>query len=627
MRAYLLVPGGSMEKKDKRNKFIFFNIYNRFSDSASFKTRLFLAFILIAIPILAVVSIGSFIVLKSSVEETMRKSEATELEKAATQIEYVVNDTENMSREIIMNPSVQEMLTKSYKGEQYPEDSSVAYYVNAFLANRDFINSVVLTGLDHTLFSTERAYTDLSAFNNIKEKWWYRILKSGDEAYSWFSWAQLNTVSYKNQKKTGKTATTNMLMLTRPINSMSDYSTKLGYMMIYLNDDYMQKIWDSIDWGETSGIFLFDENNLLITSNQSSLNYRAILSQLDVQTGNQIIKFNGIKYVVSRADMSSNNWTICMITPYNEVNGGEVALKAQLLLVVAVIILILFLMSKFSANNMAQPIIKLSGMMDSYHGADQELDLELLDIYEKRTDEVGQMFRSYKQLEERMNKLIQEIYVKNLEKKDAELALLQTQINPHFLYNTLDSINWLALANGQDKISDMITALSATFRLSLMRNTSSFGEIDHEIQYIKSYLILQKFRYADRLTYFFDLPDKIPTLYIPRFILQPVVENALKHGIDQTENGGEIIIHLETNENVLFTVTNDGTDIDCDDMEKLLYFDPNSTDILAFQKGGYGVQNIHRRIKLICGDAYGISYEKTQAKTICRILLPIKTEL
>ena len=168
-----------------------------------------------------------------------------------------------------------------------------------------------------------------------------------------------------------------------------------------------------------------------------------------------------------------------MITPYKEVNHNASVLMGELVLMIAVIILILFLISRYSANNMARPIISLSKLMDTYHGFDDKtIDTSQISAYKIRTDEIGQMYRSYEQLEDRLNTLIQENYVKNIEKKDAELALLQSQINPHFLYNTLDSINWIALTNGQDEISEMITALSDTFRLSLMKNNSPFTELN-----------------------------------------------------------------------------------------------------------------------------------------------------
>lgn len=121
-----------------------------------------------------------------------------------------------------------------------------------------------------------------------------------------------------------------------------------------------------------------------------------------------------------------------------------------------------------------------------------------------------------------MDTLIQEIYIKTLEKKDAELALLQSQINPHFLYNTLDSINWLALANDQDEISEMVTALSDMFRLSLTKSNSSYVALSREMEYVRSYLVLQKFRYEEQLQYDFRLSVPEEELFIPKFILRPL---------------------------------------------------------------------------------------------------------
>ena len=620
-----------MKKKswmERLERIRFIHIFNRLSDSASFKTRLFLTFILVAVPILAIMCIGSFVVLRHSTRESIQRAQTTELEKINTQIHTIVSDTENMSREIIYNVDVQKMLTESYHGEQYPADTSVAYYINGFVANRDFVDCVVLTGIDHTLFSTERAYTNVSAFQNICKKWWYPDLRSLANPYSWYSSAQLTASQYQKLDHEKKLPA-NSLMLARPIYSMEDYQTLLGYMMIYLREDYFQDIWDQLNWGNTTNIYLLDKNNTLLAANvtpDSRTNYSKILEDIPVQTGNQIRIWHGDKYVLSCSDVTLNKWKICMVTPYTEVNSSEVILQLELFAMVGSIVLILFLMSNLSASNMARPIIYLSRIMDSYHGKDEEPDEKNLELYKNRTDEIGQMYRSYEQLQDRLNTLIKEIYIRNLEKKDAELALLQSQINPHFLYNTLDSINWLALANDQDEISEMITALSDTFRLSLMKNNSSFVAISDEIQYIKSYLMLQKFRYGDRLNYKFEIPDELPKLYVPRFILQPVIENSLKHGIDQIEGGGLIQIRFEISSQLRITVTNDGNQIDLDKMRQLLFFDPKSTDILAFQKGGYGVQNIHRRIKFICGDSFGLSYSKTDTQTICQILLPLKTE-
>ena len=123
------------------------------------------------------------------------------------------------------------------------------------------------------------------------------------------------------------------------------------------------------------------------------------------------------------------------------------------------------------------------------------------------------------------------------------------------------------------------------------------------------------------------MPDPLPPLYIPRFILQPVVENALKHGINTLENGGRLLIQVSVGKQVVLRVVNDGTNIDLKKMKSLLIFHPEDSDILNFKKEGYGVQNIHRRIKIICGDEYGLSYSTTKTQTICQILLPVRETL
>ena len=193
----------------------------------------------------------------------------------------------------------------------------------------------------------------------------------------------------------------------------------------------------------------------------------------------------------------------------------------------------------------------------------------------------------------RMDTLIRENFVKNLEKKDAELALLQSQINPHFLYNTLDSINWLAIANDEDEISEMVTALSDMFRLSLTKSHSSYIRVAQEMEYVRSYLVLQQFRYEDCLSVSITIPDTVAELYIPRFTLQPLVENAIKHGMISPDDPFAIDLEIFIREHTLhIRIGNDGTRISLEQMKKLLDFDASRQELLDFDQKSYGVQNI-----------------------------------
>ncbi len=615
-----------MKKKHNGKSFPLFHIFNRLSDSVSFTQRLFLSFIFIAIPVMAALFIGSFLFLQTSTHQSIEQTQAIEVQKLNTQLLAMFNDVENVSREMVYNSDIQEFMQDAAAGDPYPEDHNTAYFVNGFIANRDYINSIVLTGMDHTLFSTELAYTDVSSFRNIQGKWWFSSLKQSTSSYHWYPYSFLDVKTYESQENNEIPHQINTLMLARPVFSVSDYKTQLGYLMIYLDDEYIQNLWHQISFGDTTNVFLMDTDNNVIISNVSMTDYSGILSENLAPEESEILIWENTKYVVTCSSLQHNRWKLCMITPYSEVNHNASVLMGELVLMIAVIILILFLMSRYSANNMARPVISLSKLMDTYHGHDdQTIDSEQVATYKARTDEIGQMYRSYEQLEDRLNTLIQENYVKNIEKKDAELALLQSQINPHFLYNTLDSINWIALTNGQDEISEMITALSDTFRLSLMKNNSPFTELNQEIRYIQSYLVLQQFRYEDRLVYDFNLPKPLPNVFIPRFILQPIIENALKHGISQLEHGGHLHIAISIDDFIHIIISNDGSNINLEKMQRLLSFDPNHQTLLNFEAEGYGVQNINRRIKLICGTNYGLSYSKTDSQTICTILLPVRT--
>ena len=136
--------------------------------------------------------------------------------------------------------------------------------------------------------------------------------------------------------------------------------------------------------------------------------------------------------------------------------------------------------------------------------------------------------------------------------------------------------------------------------------------------------MLQKFRYGDKLDYTVTVPPEAEKLFIPRFILQPLAENALKHGISKLPEGGRINIEVSVGENLTIAVKNDGTDIDLNKMSEILVYHPGDSDLLSFKPEGYGVQNIFRRIKVICGEDYGLAYSVERGRTVCRITLPVR---
>ncbi|MBP2651929.1 MAG: LytS [Firmicutes bacterium] len=594
------------------------HLFRQFKNKIDFRMRLFLTFLTIGLPVLLIISAGFYYFLSRSAQGELINSLTITMERLRNQVELVTSETENLSRNIIYDKDVQVLLQKARSGEKYPNNSDVSYFINSFIINREYINSVVLMSENTVIFSTEKAYTNVSTINQIQKKWWFSQLGEETKPYSWYGHALSETKSEEFKS--------NDVILTRVIRSLEDYKIPIGRVMIYINKSYVDGILKDIGWGSTTNVWIIDENNQVILKNTPVRDYSFLFDKIIATNDVQIIEVNNEKYVVGKKPFKNSGWQLLVATPFTEVNDNIVSVRNQMIMVAGIVMLILLFMAVFLAGNMAKPIHTLSNMMDLYHGGHSKGETLALNVndYNSRKDEIGAMYRSYQRLVNRTETLIKEIYIKDLEKKDAELALLETQINPHFLYNTLDCINWMALANGDERISEMVTALSDTFRLSLTKNNGSFIDLEHELQYIESYLTIQKLRFGDRLTCNYEIEEAARKLKVVRFVLQPIVENGIKHGISLSEGPGVIDIKVQVMGEVLYiTILNDGANIDLGQMEKLLEFDVNNTEYLSFESKGYGIQNINRRIKIIHGMEYGIQYKIVdKVRTACIIRLP-----
>lgn len=617
-----ILKGKSVMKQKIKNNFKYL------TNSLPFGLRLFLSFFSITIPIVIIISIFLYIFLGQSSQENIARMMLQTLEKTKSQIENIISDTEYLSRNIIYDDDVQKMLKEAAAGVAYPEEEAVKYFINSFIVNREYMDSVVLLGNNTTLFSTEKATTNISSIENIQKKWWYTYLDPANPPFQWFTSARDDIHSDTNPKS---------LMLTRIIRSTDDYKSQLGRMMIYISDDYLENIWDGIQWGNTLNVWVFNESQEILCQNSPEKNYLECAKEVwnirntkDIYS--EVISFQGKTYVVGLENFEDHEWTMIMAVPLLEVNENHYMIYLQICIMVVISLIIIIIATLVISKNVSRPVQLISEVMDGYHDhrqnkivPDKEENLQIMKTFEERKDEIGKIYRSYEQMVERVDKLIKDIYIKDLEKKDAELALMQSQINPHFLYNTLDSINWLAMVNDQDEISEMVTALSDTFRLSLRRSNSPYISIRREMEYIDSYMTLQKIRFGDRLQYRTDIAEDIKDLYMLRFILQPIIENAIKHGISIREEGGSIEIHFIIKDKLMtIDIINDGADINMAQMQKILAFDVDTDTFLNFTQQGYGLQNINRRIKIMHGVQYGLNYSVIDnIKTVCTVTLPV----
>jgi len=240
-----------------------------------------------------------------------------------------------------------------------------------------------------------------------------------------------------------------------------------------------------------------------------------------------------------------------------------------------------------------------------------------------RKDELGRVGRSFNKMMDKINGLISTVYQGQINQKEAEFKALQAQINPHFLYNTLETVRWLAEFGQTEEIEKVTVALSKLMKASIS-NRKPFYTLQEEMEYIQDYLFIQRVRFQDKINVLIYLDPDILDSQVPRLILQPIVENAIIHGLEQKLGKGQLYIKgsLYKDQGIKIQVMDDGVGMNKESVVELLESGPQTAS--SSGKGtGSGVYNVHERIRLLYGEPYGVTVDSTpQVGTQVIVYLP-----
>jgi two-component system sensor histidine kinase YesM len=236
----------------------------------------------------------------------------------------------------------------------------------------------------------------------------------------------------------------------------------------------------------------------------------------------------------------------------------------------------------------------------------------------KSNDEIGQINKEVESIFERLNNLVHELYINKLYNQEATLKVLTSQINPHFLYNTLDSIHWKAVQNNDYEVSDQIEILSDLFRYALNKGDDLIT-ISQEIAHLENYLRIMNFRYGNRLDCTVSVDSSLMEIKIPKLILQPIVENSILHGIDKRLEDGKISVDIEKwDDYIKIIIKDNGAGTDEEIIRNRLKDKEISYNVFA-------LKNVDQRIKLQYGENYGIEFDSIPGLgTTVSMIIPIK---
>ena len=376
---------------------------------------------------------------------------------------------------------------------------------------------------------------------------------------------------------------------------------------------------------ENGVVLIMRDNNVVLASNPT--NYQNIPTELVNKLASEkadtwnLLEEDGTKYYIQRRSLTSNSWSIASILPAKDVFQPSNALSAEMLAIVTIVTLIAYLLAYLFSRSTLDRLSLLTQTMQTVENGNITVRLE-----PSGNDEISQLMGGFNQMMDQLNTLMEEKIEYGRQIKNLELKALQAQINPHFLYNSLDLINCTAISSNVPAISKTVNALSKFYRLSLSkgREVISLGD---ELKHARLYLEIQNMRFDNRISVVWDLDPSIENCQIIKIILQPIIENSVIHGIfEKPSKSGTITVSTKQCEDgIRITVADDGVGMAEETIKA--NFSSSLSGEIAETKGGYGVKNICDRVKLAYGDPYGVSCTSIPGQgTVVTIHIPIITE-
>jgi two-component system sensor histidine kinase YesM len=461
--------------------------------------------------------------------------------------------------------------------------------------------------MDNPILSERQNYIQFRNLEQLDDQIWSKCLLKND-----YCWSQeYNFVSTQGEIP--------VLSFARKV---SNETRSLGVLVVHIKANEIRKLLAGNS--ESSNRIMVGSDGQQIMKIGATLEQNQWSRWVDLksnQSGYEHIPETGelqdTLLVYSR--MNNSIWTLIEFTSWTQVTASSVKLAELIALIGAAAILLVLLITHFLSRQFTKPIKKLVTAMRVYSVGSGGGHADLPRDYE---NEFGYLFSGYRKQNERIEELYLSLEQRYEQQRKAEIEALQANINPHFLYNMLDQLNWMAIEAGQNELSRILELMGQMFRIGLS-NGNSFITIADELLHIKSYLEIQQIRWGDGLHYAIDISPtlEVQSFYIPKLTLQPFVENSIVHGFNKKHNG-----------NVFIQVGKDDIDKEVSVLKIVVEDDgiglkQSVNNVNKHRTGGYGIRNVKDRIAGYFGESYGVTlFEREEGGTRVEIKLPLLKE-
>ncbi|MRN53811.1 sensor histidine kinase [Paenibacillus monticola] len=576
----------------------------------SIQSKFFIAFLLVMIIPTTALSMSAYVLSVQILKEKVSDSFQENLLYIGNSTRKELAGIEKITELIYINEDIQSAITADNNNglEFYMNMKKVDQVLNniSFYSNYySYITSLFIFGQNGSQFIYGNdAYTINTG--ELKASEWYKTMYELNGKILWLGVHDNDSSYRKNQ----------VFSIARVINDTNH--NNIGAIYLNLSTKVFTDILSKASLKVQSQIYVVDQRGRIVFPEQqttTTLEAAGIVLPDNIDKAGLEIKKDGQTFLTSSYEIGEYGWKIVQIVPVEALTkDNKVIIK-----VTALVFLISFFLSGILwylvSRSIVRPIKQLISTMKDVRGTNLEVKANVTS-----TDEIGLLTVTYNYMIQRINGLFNQVVEEERQKRNAEIKALQGQINPHFLYNTLNTIRWMAIIQKADGIKEVVDALGRLLRNTFRQPTARIT-LEEEINMLKDYVFIQQTRYRDKFQVYYEVEDELNAAECVKFILQPIVENSIFHGIEPKDGPGVIRIKAIAKDSVLkITVEDNGVGMSDEQISEII----NAHHRDQESNNGIGVQNVNDRIQMIYGEKYGLQIDsRISCYTKVHITLPL----
>jgi two-component system, sensor histidine kinase YesM len=537
------------------------------------RNQILFIFLLVMIIVLLIVSLLTLRHVSSLLKNNAEKQIQQVAVEANGRIESLYEQINMSSKLVITDEQVQQILTDVDQREEvtFSDRQQLMAKVNRIIGNTDGIFSVQLfAGKQQRILPLDED----SLLNKIDKKW----INEANTAKGKLVWMGEDPMDQ------------NYFLAIRSVKLIEKQYKNGGYLLISINRNHFTFANETYE-DEQYSILLDQDQKPIIQD------YRGDTTSI-IESDDNIVQLNQQDYMVTRQTSNLTGWTVLILTPVSELTEGMSRIRTGIILSGVVGVFIFTISSFFLSTIITRPIIKLTKTMQRAGEGSLTLNPSVSSV-----NEINELNSTYNQLVKETNHLIQMVYQKEILRSRSELKALQAQINPHFLFNTLDALHWSLEEKDEEELSELVLAMSNLFRYTITKETDDdWVFLKDEIKHIGDYMEIMKMRFGDRLQWQVLLPLEYELVRIPKLIIQPLVENAILHGAGNKVGDCLVCINVipvkrKDKDSICISVQDDGPGMDKERLEWIIQ--SMKTGGTSSMKGkGMAISNVYKRLKL-----------------------------